>query len=179
MGQEQKTILVVTAPELPTKSLRELRDYVIESVQMGVLVLSSRYAYKLDAMPELGGVSVMGGELYADFLVPGTLEQTEEDADEQPGETPLLRAHDEPVKYAGRAGEEKRRIFQRLQKYREDHGKGCLDAVAERAGRDISTDVLRELLIGGMTVSIEHWRRIDSALDVLEKLPASKEASNG
>lgn len=179
MEQEQKTILVVTAPELPTKSLRELRDYVIESVQMGVLVLSSRYAYKLDTMPELGGVDVMGGELYTDYLLRGSLEQTEEEPEEPAGEPPLLRAHDEPVKYAGRTGEEKRRIFQRLQKYRESHGKGCLDAVAERAGREISADVLRELLIGGMTISIAHWRRIDRALDVLEKLPTSGEAVNG
>lgn len=55
MEQVQKTVLIVTAPELPTKSLRELRDYVIESVRMGVLVLSSRYTYKLDTIPELGG----------------------------------------------------------------------------------------------------------------------------
>ena len=55
MEQVQKTVLVISAPELPTKSLRELRDYVIESIQMGVLVLSSRYTYKLDTMPELGG----------------------------------------------------------------------------------------------------------------------------
>ena len=178
MEQVQKTVLIVTAPELPAKSLRELRDYVIESVQMGVLVLSSRYTYKLDTMPELGGVEVMGGNLYSGEYLIG-VDLAEEGTEDQMAEVPPLRAHDAPVKYAGRAGEEKRRIFQRLQKYREKHGKGCLDAVAERAGREISADVLRELLIGGMTISIDHWRRIDKALDVLEKLPTSQEASNG
>lgn len=165
MDMEQKTVMVVTGPELPTKSLRELRDYIIESVQLGVLVLNSRSTYRMETMPDLGGVVIMGGELY-DPILWADVDEDAQSGDDAGGNG-VLRSHDIP-KYSGRAGEEKRAIFDRLQRFRDKYGLGCLDAVAEKTGGKISVETIRELLVGGISIPIEDWRRIGRALEKLE-----------
>lgn len=176
MDMEQKTVMVVSAPELPTKSLRELRDYIIESVQLGVLVLNSRSTYRMETMPDLGGVLIMGDDFYTPLCV--AVESTDPDPADENGTRPVLRAHDVP-KYSGRAGEEKRAIFDLLLRYRDKYGLGCLDAVAEKTGGKISVETIRELLVGGISIPIEDWRRIGRALEKLEVNDPVKEAADG
>ena len=176
MDMEQKTVMVVTGPELPTKSLRELRDYIIESVQLGVLVLNSRSTYRMETMPDLGGVLIMGDELYTPLC--GTDGDADPGSADDTGTETVLRAHDAP-KYSGRAGEEKRAIFDRLLRYRDKYGLGCLDAVAEKTGGKISAETLREVLVGGISIPIEDWRRIGRALEKLEVNDPVKEAADG
>ena len=176
MDMEQKTVMVVTGPELPTKSLRELRDYIIESVQLGVLVLNSRSTYRMEKMPDLGGVVIMGDEFYTPLC--GAVESADTDQEDATGTVAVLRAHDAP-KYSGRAGEEKRAIFDRLLRSRDKYGLGCLDAVAEKTDGKILVETLRELLVGGISIPIEDWRRIGRALEKLEVQIPVEEAADG
>ena len=41
--------------------LREMRDYVAESIDKGVLVLNANTAYKLEHFPPLGGILIYAG----------------------------------------------------------------------------------------------------------------------
>ena len=76
----------------------------------------------------------------------------------------------------GRGSTEKAAILDRLRQYRKDHGLGCLAIVAEKAGRDITDDVLRGVLQGEVTLDIKGWRQIGKALD---KLAAAGEDDGG
>ena len=67
----------------------------------------------------------------------------------------------------GRGSTEKAEILDRLRYYRKEHGLGCLIAVAQKAGKDITDDTLRGLLSGEVTLGIADWRRIGRALDKL------------
>ena len=89
----------------------------------------------------------------------------------------LLREHSiaEPA-MTGRGSTEKAAILDRLRQYRKDHGLGCLAIVAEKAGRDITDDVLRGVLQGKVTLDIKGWRQIGKALD---KLAAAGEGDGG
>ena len=55
-----------------------------------------------------------------------------------------------------------------LAAWRESHGMGCLQAVAERTRGAVTDDMLRELLGVGLKLSIADYRRIGRALDRLE-----------
>lgn len=63
---------------------------------------------------------------------------------------------------------EKREIVERLRAWREAHGMGCLQAVAERTRGAVTDDMLRDLLGDGLKLSIADYRRIGRALDKLE-----------
>ena len=64
-------------------------------------------------------------------------------------------------------GEEKRAILSRLQRFREAHKPGCLDAVAAKAGNRFTPELLRDVLIGAAVMPIDDWRKIGRALDKL------------
>lgn len=147
------TRMVVTVPTGCVKTLREIRDYIVESLQVGILVLDERMEYRMEDFPDLGDVMVLGELPPPAALTEGTDTAVTE-------ETP---------KYSGRTGGEKREILSRLMSYREHEGLGCLDAVAREAGGKIRAGTLRDLLTGNVSVSIEEWRMIGRALDKLEK----------
>ncbi|MEM5781401.1 MAG: hypothetical protein AAGU02_09650 [Lawsonibacter sp.] len=58
-------------------------------------------------------------------------------------------------------------IRQKLLNYREAHGLGCLGAVADKAGPDVTDFLLRDMLIGAASPPIDDWRSIGKALDEL------------
>lgn len=52
------TVMVVQAPGRAEADLRGLRDYILESLNRGVLVLGSGMSYQLEKFPELGAVRI-------------------------------------------------------------------------------------------------------------------------
>ncbi len=141
------SILLVRVPAEGTVVGRELRDYILESLARGVLVLTEDASCEEMELPALGCVEVKPAE-----EVPESVPEPE---------TPT-------------EAEEKREILQRLKDYRAANGRGSLEAVsvktAHHKGRRISADTLRSILTEGSPPRpIEEWRKISRALDALEK----------
>lgn len=89
-------------------------------------------------------------------------------ADEAALSKTVLRAKDCP-KFAGRSGSEKRVIFDRLKRFRGDPPRlGCLREIEEQTGGKVTSDTLREVLVGMIDPPIDVWRLIWKALDKLE-----------
>ena len=144
-------ILLIQVPETDVNKLRELRDYILESLSQGVLVLPEDANCEVMELPILGDIK---------------LESEVEAPISSPPEP------DTPVPTTSEA-EEKRAIVQRLKDYRAVHGAGCLAAVsaktARRKDRRISDDVLWHICADGAPkMPIEDWRSIAKALDALE-----------
>lgn len=109
--------------------------------------------------------------------------EREADSPEEPPTPPLLREHDvsqaEPKpcridpNFVDKAG-----IRDRLVAYRARNGLGSLGPVARAARRKtVTTDILREILVGGVTLPASDWKAIERALDKLA--PASTESEEG
>lgn len=155
--QAANNILLVRVPETETNRLRELRDYILQSLEKTVLVLPEDASWELLELPPLGGVAVAPEEVVTDAAAP------------EPDAEMIVSL-----------SEEKRAIAQRLRDYRAAHGPGCLAVVsaktAHRKDSRISDDVLREICAGGAPkMPIQDWRCIGGALDVLEQ----REAADG
>lgn len=151
------SILLVRVPEVDTNRLRELRDYILQSLDKNVLVLPEDASCEVLELSPLGGVAVAPEEVVTDAAAP------------EPDAEMIVSL-----------SEEKRAIAQRLRDYWAAHGPGCLAAVsaktAHRKDRRISDDVLREICAGGAPkMPIQDWRCIGVALDVLEQ----REAADG
>lgn len=145
-------VILVRVPEMDMGRQQELRDYILESLARGVLVLTEDASCEVMELPPLGGVKVIpaaGPEPPADEGPPGP--------ELPPGEAS--------------EGEEKRAILRRLQDYRAAHGRGCLAEVAKatRTRGRISDSTLRMLLTGDTVLPIEDWRKIGRALERLER----------
>lgn len=154
-----KQVLVVRLPEPAGLDYREVRDYIIESIQHGVLAIGQNTTYQVEDLPDLGGVIVTPEPTRSENLTTFHI----------PQETPEETVPESDTKQEPDLGEEKRRIRDRLQRYRDANGLGCLEAVAKRTrtrGR-INDGTLRSLLIGSSTLTITDWRRIDAALTSL------------
>ena len=139
------SVLVVTVPSALDGDLCQMRDYVRESLALGVLIVGKEFQWELLELPQLGDVRVQdpGGT--------GT---------DGPSETP-----DEPegeVAFTGYGAKEKRRIYEALRRYRDRHGLGSLEPLAQAAGQGLTATELRWALLGG-TLPMETWRAIGSA----------------
>ena len=162
--QTANNILLVRVPAQEAVDGRELRDYILESLAQGVLVLTEDASCEVMELPPLGGVEVsweqMEPEAPAGPL--GMIDMssyTSEDADESP-----------PVEIAaGRNKEEKLAILERLREYRRAHGLGCWNGVAKKAGGNITPELIRDMLLGKESPSIADWRKIDRAVQSLDK----------
>ncbi|WP_165449812.1 hypothetical protein [Intestinimonas timonensis] len=144
------SVLVVTVPSELDGDLYQMRNYVKESLELGVLIVGKGVQWELLELPELGGVRVQD---------PGGT------GPDGPPEAP-----DEPegeVAFTGCGAKEKRRIYEALRRYRDRHGLGSLEPLAEAAGQGLTATVLREALLGGK-LPMETWRAIGSALDRLD-----------
>ena len=69
----------------------------------------------------------------------------------------------------GRNKEEKLDILKRLRLYRKIHGLGCWNEVAKEAGRNITPELIRGMVIGEESPPIADWRRIDQAIQCLDQ----------
>lgn len=160
-----RPVLVVRAPGRSDPQLRALRDFLAESLALGVLVLGQHDTFALECFPDLGGVACR-----ADGPAGEGEEWEPPEAPEQP-EVPeqLLREHPAPGKVlTGRNAGEKQAILARLKAYRKARGLGCLDEVARAAGGDFTPDLLRRILSGEASLDIVQWRRLGKALAGLE-----------
>lgn len=155
-------VLLVRVPAQGAVDGRELRDYILESLARGVLVLTEDASCEVMELPPLGGVAVRDNT-----------RQSSRRSQDSPA-----AAQPEPEDI----GAEKRAIVQRLKDFREAHGRGCLTEVsartARRKDRRISDDVLRHICADGAPkMPMADWRSIARALDALEAKEA--EAGNG
>ena len=58
----ERPVLVVRAPNLPEEGRASLRDYVVDSLRLGVLIIWPGVSYSLERFPQLGGVHCCGAE---------------------------------------------------------------------------------------------------------------------
>ena len=154
-----RPVLVVRVPNLTEDNRTPLRDYVADSLRLGVLVLDQHDTFALECFPDLGGVVCRAAQ------APGAWEGTEPPKDQEQ----LLREHPTPGKVlTGQNAGEKQAILTRLKTYRKARGLGCLEEVAREAGTGFTEDLLRGLLTGDSSISIPQWRKLKKALDKLE-----------
>jgi len=148
MKTNQYKLLLVRVPSCEAVDARELRDYILESLERGVLVLTEDASCEVLELPALGGVEV-AAEPQAPPSQTGVAEGTSE-------------------------GDEKREILRRLTEYRKVHGLGSLEAVSVKTAHNksqrIPADKLRSLLVDGASPGpMEEWQKISRALDKLEQ----------
>ena len=79
------------------------------------------------------------------------------------------------VKFAGAGGSEKSRILKKLTDYWKRHGLGSLETVSRKMGGHPSADVLRSLLVDGISMEIGDFQKINKALEALEKEEGASE----
>lgn len=161
--QTTNNILLVRVPTLEAVNGRELRDYILESLAKGVLVLTEDASCEVLELSPLGGVTVAETEQE----LPAT--EKPDLTMEVKGQTtnPELSAADQSQ------GAEKRAIVQRLKHYRSANGRGCLDKVSEKTAHRkearISADTLRDIAADlAPKMELSEWRKIARALDALE-----------
>ena len=162
----ERPVLVVRAPNLTEEARTSLRDYVVDSLRLGVLVVGPGVNYSLERFPQLGGVLCCGAEPAGKEEPEGPLPGQETVV---AGQEELLREHAvfQPV-INGRNAEEKRNILARLRAYRKAHGFGCLQEVDDKAGGEFTADLLRDMLIGSASPAISQWRKLGKALEQVE-----------
>ncbi len=147
MKETSSRVLLVRVPAQEAVDGRALRDYILESLDRGVLVLTEDASCEMMELPPLGGV-----EVAAEQAPPSPVDSTEEPSE----------------------GDEKREILRRLTEYRKVHGLGSLEAVSVKTAHNksqrISADRLRSILTDGTSPGpLEAWRKISRALDKLEQ----------
>lgn len=145
--------LIVAGPYRNVDELREFRDYVMESLGCGVLVLPDTCTY-----------TCMQSTCWTDtgdYIVRPACRTETDKPDAEPEPEPP-----EP-KFNGKGAAEKRAAFERLKRYWKHKGLGSLDDVAALAG-GVTAAYLRGALVDRMPLTLETWRRIASALDALE-----------
>ena len=143
---------------------RQIRDYVVESLALGVLVVDPGTNLHLEYYPPLGGVTCTVQEETEKAEPEG------EEGTEQPDESGADQPDAEhAAAHVGPGARVKNRILARLTSYRKIHGLGCLRQVAELAGKPLTEEILRMTLLGEVKQPLEVWKQIDRALDALEQ----------
>lgn len=148
---DSRHVLVIRVASLENVDYTTMRNDILESVRLGVLILGADDALEVLDLPPLGGVEVERAE---PVPVP-----------EQPEKLESAAASE---------GMEKRAIVQRLKGYRAANGLGSLEAVsmktAHQKGRRLSSETLRHICADGAPrMPMEDWRKITRALDLLER----------
>ena len=144
-----RDVLIVRAPQLKREGLEELRDYVVESLHQGVLVVPEGMELEVLALPEPGE------------------ENAGPDAPEEPSAIPT-----------GRGAEEKRAIQEKLKAYRRAHGLGCFQAQARAGLPEVTETMLRNMAAGTVAYPLSDWRAAGRALDRVSKLDTGEVSRN-
>lgn len=148
--QAANNILLVRVASLEGVDYREMRDDILESVRLGVLILGMDDTCEVMELPPLGDVEVEATEKQEAFVT-------------NSGPPSLIQA-DATVKRA---------ILQRLSDYRKENGLGCLEKIAEKTAHfmadRLSAETLRMIITGDAPkMDIAEWEKIGKALDALE-----------
>ena len=154
---EKRVLVVKVKAACGIEELAAMREYVIESVRRGVLVLDAGTSHSVEELPDIGTSGPLVVSLREDVF---------------PKTSP---AGGKPH------AEEKLEILTRLRAYREANGLGCLNDLARKTrDKNVTADFLRLLLVGEAQAGIATWRRISSALANLEPvLDAADEVTDG
>lgn len=178
-GVSDGKVLVLSLPSGTGADLAEVRDYVLESLAKGVLVLGNGMRWSLEEFPPLGGVHIVQPDaLREKNLRPQTTagKGRRRAAPVCPAEAQVDDGL-EPQETSRQAlwRKEKQDALKRLRAYRREHGLGCLEPVAAACGAGIDADYLRSLVSGDVKACIDDWRRIVAALDKLEDVRGEKD----
>lgn len=169
--ENTNNILLVRVPAQEAVDGRALRDYILESLDRGVLVLTEDATCEVLELPELGGAAVVPMEETAPRSEAGPAAEAEQE--ESPTPEPVQPAEEDgrlaPVTVTGRNREEKLAILGRLREYRRANGLGCWNAVAERVGAPITPELIRDMLLGNSCPPVAVWRRVERAAKALEE----------
>lgn len=163
MDLDKLNILVVWVPSDDIDKLRSLRDFVLDSLERGVLVLPADSEVEIITVPKLNGVAVCGCTMDAPMELLLENEHSSQSISDE------VEAAYKPC---SAAAEEKRAIAQRLKNYRTLNGLGCFAAVvkASRSRGKITEDILRAVVSDRPPqMDITDWRKIGKALDRLEQ----------
>jgi len=144
-------IVVVKCPKALVDELRDVRDFVMESLDKGVLVLGQGYSYAVETLPGTVLVKQQGPE-------PVVLREKE---------LPQVSIPPMPKGRKAPPAQRKREILERLTAYREKHGQGCFASLEDKAG--VNANLMRSLLLGEAKADIATWEAVDKALNKLEK----------
>lgn len=144
-----RDVLIVRAPQLKREGLEELRDYVVESLRRGVLVVPEGMELEVLTLPE------------------PEEEKAGADAPEEPSAAPT-----------GRGAEEKRAIQEKLRAYRRAHGLGCFRTVAQAGLPEVTETMLRNMATGTVAYPLGDWRAVGRALDRVSKLDTGEVMRN-
>lgn len=152
MEAVKNSVLIIWVPGDELSDERVYRDYVLESLKAGVLILPSGFSCEVLELPPLGNVAALPPE---ESVLPEPIPEPE-----------TLKLPTE--------AEEKRMILQKLKDYRAANGLGSLEEVSARTAHlrqhRISSDTLRSICVGDIpTMPIENWQKIDRALNLLEQ----------
>ena len=153
MGHE---VMILKVPGMTKVSCaEEMRDYVLECLQLGLLILGQDVSWEFVDVPDLGGVTIFGADVDASQFINRT----------PPGPTrlqpdPPAESDPDQSNFMGRYAAEKRAVYDRLLCFRQARGLGCL---RELVGGDLTETMLRSALLGEK-LTIGDWRLIDQAL---------------
>lgn len=140
-------VLILTVPSAEGADLVEMRDFVLESLELGVLILGLGVSWKIEQFPELGYVGVQ--------TAPGDQAPPLPEPEVEPPEG------DPPPGFTGKGAREKQQVLDALVQYRDRKGLGSLEALARPGGP--TTQELRDALLR-RKLPMETWRQIGAAL---------------
>ena len=135
-------VLLVRVPHTEEMDFRELRDYVVKSLKLGVLVLWDDASCEVLELPSLGVVEVIAAE-------PPPRPEEPSEGDEKRAILQRLKNY----RAANGLGS--------LEK--------VSVKTAHNKSQRISSNDLRSILTDGVPMHIEEWRKISRALDKLER----------
>ena len=147
-NSELVPVMLVRVPDMPAETRARLKAEIELSIYDGVLLLDESLPYEVVELP-------------------------------LPRDSPveLLEPESGPPKEPhGRNAAEKREILERLRRYRQKHGLGCFEPLAEACGKGITPDLLGRLYSVDEVVPIQVWRQVGAGLG---KLGVSKLDTNG
>ena len=146
-------VLVIKCGKQTMEELRELRDFAVESLARGVLVLGLGCSWSVEDLPEL--LKVDAPRLTGKAEAEGELLR-EKNIEFRVG----------PQIITGAGAKRKLEILDRLTKYRKTHGQGCFASLEGAKG--VNATLLRGLLTGLTKADMQTWEAVDKALDKLE-----------
>lgn len=145
---DTKNILIIKGPYGTDLAAQTgLRDYVLESLRLGVVVLDDSTTLEVYPLPQLLEVTVTATSA---------------------AEPLRSKEHTAPPPTLTPREAEKQAILSRLKAYRDEHGLGCWREVAKASGGKMTEDVLRDLISGQVKMPISAWRQVERVLDKLE-----------
>ena len=146
-------VLVIKCGKQTVEELRELRDFAVESLARGVLVLGLGCSWSVEDLPQR--VQVDAPRLTGKAEAEGELLRAKN-----------IEVQTNPKTITGSGAKRKKEILDRLSRYRKAHGPGCFASLEGAQG--VNATLLRGLLTGLPTADLKTWEAVDKTLDKLE-----------